>query len=579
MSQQVSQSIKPSTLSDTDLRGRWTWARRMMASVPVFVVLMGILVSISHLTAVPWKYDPVDQNFPTLSPDTAVTYENPNNVPLEKVGTYKVAKRYMWIKAVRPSTGEVQNIHALIREPIGAAGRRAAVMFMHGAGYGTCDNSFGDVATTMASVGFVTAVIDKPVWSTSDIDRDYPASAKVYDQVINYLRSLPNVNPDSVGLYATSESTWISAYLLRDDPKVAFQILLSPMVYSPRHAMGFFVAQDFAIAGANQGYQSVVRRLFSTDTALFGLDNPDIKTQIKPAFAVPTFVAYGTKDVMTAQVEGVQKILALAHSAGNWNVTVRSYAISNHVLRLGDEALTGTPLADHYQEDVADWAQGQIHGLKQTSQPVAGSTIHQSIAVPVDLQGRRKLTLYMLVVHASAVIFLIVAVMLALVACAMKLIRLVRRNRKPVFGFAHGFGGTLVAIAGSTIAALLLFAAGLGQVIIALVKLGWGGVPDPAGVSDWSWPVIQLVTAVVVWAWSRVLVRMYEVGRMKGVYEIPAQIKGQGFSGTAIVRQLKTNDPNPVLASTKFGIVFFWIAAIAMFCLLLVFAFWGLFIY
>ena len=50
---------------------------------------------------------------------------------------------------------------------------------MHGAGYGTCDNSFGDVASGMASAGFVTAVLDKPVWNTTDINRDYPASARL----------------------------------------------------------------------------------------------------------------------------------------------------------------------------------------------------------------------------------------------------------------------------------------------------------------------------------------------------------------------------------------------------------------
>ena len=82
----------------------------------------------------------------------------------------------------------VQAIKVLIREPQNASGKRPGVVFMHGAGYGTCDNSFGDVASGMASAGFVTAVLDKPVWNTTDINRDYPASAKAYDQVIEYLR-------------------------------------------------------------------------------------------------------------------------------------------------------------------------------------------------------------------------------------------------------------------------------------------------------------------------------------------------------------------------------------------------------
>jgi len=69
------------------------------------------------------------------------------------------------------------------------------------------------------------------VWSTNDATRDYPGSAAIYDQVITYLRSLDNVSETKVGIYATSESTWISSYLLQQDHDVAFQVLLSPMVY------------------------------------------------------------------------------------------------------------------------------------------------------------------------------------------------------------------------------------------------------------------------------------------------------------------------------------------------------------
>ncbi|RBP99071.1 alpha/beta hydrolase family protein [Bifidobacterium xylocopae] len=550
-----------------------------MACLPVFIILMGILVSISHLTAVPWKYEPVDQNMETLTPDTSVTFDNPQRVPMEQVGAYPVTHRYAWVDARRSATGEVQRIRVQVREPVDAPGRRPAILFMHGAGSGTCDDSFGDVAGAMASAGFVTAVTDKPMWSTTDIDRDYPASAKAYDKVIEYLRGQAEVDPDQVGIYATSESTWISSFLLRDDKRIAFQILLSPMVYSPRHALGFFVAQDFAIAGANPGYQSVVRRLFSTDADLFGLHNLDIETGVRSAYAIPTLVAYGTKDVMTAQVEGAQKILALAHDAGNWNVSVRSYAVSNHVLRLGDEAVAGTPLADHYLKDIIDWSQGQVHALQQTSPPVAGATIHQSIAVPLDLYGRRKLTVYMILVHSSALVFLLVSALLVLTAGIVKLVRLFRRDKRPVLGFSHGFGGSLALIAGSTLAALLLLGAGLGQVIQALVKLGWGGVPDPAGVSDWSWPVIQVVSALVVWAWSRVLVRLHEVATVAGVRRLPRQDRHDGCKRTVIASSLKGHDSQSALASSRLGRVLFGSTALAMLSLLLVFAFWGLFIY
>mgnify|MGYP000453024807 CR=1 FL=1 len=86
----------------------------------------------------------------------------------------------------------------LIREPKDAGNNRPGVVFMHGAGYGTCDNSFGDMATDLSSAGFVTAVLDKPVWSTNDATRDYPGSAAIYDQVITMLRDLDNVDASNV---------------------------------------------------------------------------------------------------------------------------------------------------------------------------------------------------------------------------------------------------------------------------------------------------------------------------------------------------------------------------------------------
>lgn len=160
-------------------------------------------------------------------------------------------------------------------------------------------NSFGDVASGMASAGFVTAVLDKPVWNTTDINRDYPASAKAYDQVIEYLRDQSDVDEAKVGIYATSESTWISSYLLEDDPGRRFPDSPEPDGVQPTPITGIFVTQDFTLVGANEGYQSIVQRVFSADTGLFGLNNFDLATLKPAAYAVPTYVAYGSKDVMT----------------------------------------------------------------------------------------------------------------------------------------------------------------------------------------------------------------------------------------------------------------------------------------
>lgn len=570
-----------------------------MVSLPIFIILIGVLVSISNLTTVPWNIEPTGQSMATLTDDTEVTFDNPSGETLPAKGTYEVTERYITLNMTRDGnltkeSGDrgkanadgVQAIKVLIREPQNASGKRPGVVFMHGAGYGTCDNSFGDVASGMASAGFVTAVLDKPVWNTTDINRDYPASAKAYDQVIEYLRDQSDVDEAKVGIYATSESTWISSYLLEDDPDIAFQILLSPMVFSPRQSLGFFVTQDFTLVGANEGYQSIVQRVFSADTGLFGLNNFDLATLKPAAYAVPTYVAYGSKDVMTAQVDGVRAILYNAHKADNWNVTVRSYPVANHVLRLGDESEAGTPFADAYVDDLIDWAVGTSAGLTQTSEKVAGTNLYQSIGLPGALKARRVGTIYGVILHVTVVLLLLASIVLALVALGRKIAADARWRREKreakragmliperpvVLGFAHGFGNALLTLTLTTLATLLIFFAGLGQVIMGVVKLAWGSAPtETPGVMYWSWPVIQVVSVLVLWAWSRVFMHLIEVASVRGLIQIPPRRES--------VRDIVTG-ADPVLASTRLGRILFWLVAFTMLYILLVFAFWGLFIY
>lgn len=570
-----------------------------MVSLPIFIILIGVLVSISNLTTVPWNIEPTGQSMATLTDDTEVTFDNPSGETLPAKGTYEVTERYITLNMIsdgnltkesgargKANADGVQAIKVLIREPQNASGKRPGVVFMHGAGYGTCDNSFGDVASGMASAGFVTAVLDKPVWNTTDINRDYPASAKAYDQVIEYLRDQSDVDEAKVGIYATSESTWISSYLLEDDPDVAFQILLSPMVFSPRQSLGFFVTQDFTLVGANEGYQSIVQRVFSADTGLFGLNNFDLATLKPAAYAVPTYVAYGSKDVMTAQVDGVRAILYNAHKADNWNVTVRSYPVANHVLRLGDESEAGTPFADAYVDDLIDWAVGTSAGLTQTSEKVAGTNLYQSIGLPGALKARRVGTIYGVILHVTVVLLLLVSIVLALVALGRKIAADARWRREKreakragmliperpvVLGFAHGFGNALLTLTLTTLATLLIFFAGLGQVIMGVVKLAWGGAPtETPGVMYWSWPVIQVVSVLVLWAWSRVFMHLIEAASVRGLIQIPPRRES--------VRDIVTG-ADPVLASTRLGRILFWLVTFTMLYILLVFAFWGLFIY
>ena len=176
------------------------------------------------------------------------------------------------------------------------------------------------------------------------------------------------------------------------------------------------------------------------------------------------------------------------------------------------------------------------------------------------LRAQRVATIYGVVLHILTLVLLIASAAVALVG-ATRRIRQGLRRKEPVFGFSHGFGRSLALLVMATGLTLLLFVAAMGRIIMSVADLAWGGTPahDP-GIMYWSWPVAQ----------AGVLSRLIEVASARGILRVPPR-KGA-------VREIVTGE-QPVLASRRLGRVMFWLAGTAMFAVLLVFAFWGLFSY
>lgn len=558
----------------TEEDGSWQFLTRVLVALVIFGVLMSLFIGVSSITSTRWDNEPTNQTISSTTSNTAITFNNPTNINLPRRGTYKVREIKNVLDIVQDGTGEVQHANFILRVPVDKNGNIIssvpgidkgipAAVFIHGAGTGNVEDSFNDVATDLASAGFATIAMDKPRWSTWDATRDYPSSAKAYEKAIAYLRSLDYVDADKVGIFTTSEGTWISPYIIRDDKRIAFEIMMSPMVFSPRHSLGFSVAQIFAIAGANPGYQAFVQRLFTLDTAFFGITNIDFDSQIAQGYDVPILVAYGAKDVLTAQVSGVQRILELAHSVNNTDVTIRTYPIGNHVLRLGDQTQAKTLYVDHYEYDFVDWAVGVSRGLEQTSSKIAGSDVYQAIGVPENLSARRTLTWYFLLVHGFMLIWLIISLVIGMYAVGKKMYYRITRQDKKVFGFVGRYQATLVRIMVVTYAALLLFIAGVGQLVWRVVNLIWGAAPPAPGVTYWSWYAIQAACILVIVTWALVGVTLLESISIR----------------QALVKKHNGKKVQPILASKRLGIVYFNITTESLFFILLVFAYWGLFIY
>ena len=121
-------------------------------------------------------------------------------------------------------------------------------------------------------------------------------------------------------------------------------------------------------------------------------------------------------------------------------------------------------------------------------------------------------------------------------------------------------------------ATFVLFCAGLGDVIMGVVKLAVGQSPQ------WRSP------GVMYWsvAGDPDRVRRRGVGMVPRVHAADREATHRGIAQwpprKGAIGEI-VSGRQPVLASTRFGRVMFWLTVAAMFCVLLVFAFWGLFIY
>ena len=110
------------------------------------------------------------------------------------------------------------------------------------------------------------------------------------------------------------------------------------------------------------------------------------------------------------------------------------------------------------------------------------------------------------------------------------------------------------------------------QIVIRVVFLAWGAAPKIGGMVYWSWYVIQAACVVVVWTWSMVITSLFEAMSLKGWFRGKNKPKSQ--------RQIEfLESQGHFIASSKMGMGYIIILAITMLLVLLVLAFWGLFLY
>lgn len=375
-------------------------------------VTLAFFLGVSALMMPPWRIEPLSAHITVSTSDTAIAADG---ITTPQEGTYKVKESKI---RLRISGG--RTVDAIVREPIGAPKGRPACSFVHGAGTGKASEVYGDIAGAMASAGITTLVQDKRLDNYTPLSRDYLSNAEDYLAGLDALRAWPGVDAAKAGIYAESEGTWIATLMADRDKDIAFAILTSAPVFSPRQQMAMAATQYLNIIGAPSGVIGIIPKLISLDFAPFGLNYADFDAAAyRHNLTMPLLVNYGTRDPSMPCEQGAQQLIRDAHDVGNENVTVRYYP-TNHQMRTGSSlSLPGLQLEKHYTHNLEDWVNAVAAGATATdwtTPPIAGAQPFQEFAVPASVRpGCIHSLLEVLVVALLVVLLWLIVVICCLI--------------------------------------------------------------------------------------------------------------------------------------------------------------------
>lgn len=392
------------------------------------VVLCALLMGLSIWMTPPWKVEPLNEHITVASANTSIEAKG---IHTASEGAYQIKETH---RTLTVSGGK--QVDAILREPVGAPGKRPAVEFIHGSGTGDSSTN-SDIAHALASAGIVTLVQSKRLDNYSALHRDYEASATDYLTGIDTLRSLPNVDAGKVGIYAESEGTWITTLITKRDPSIAFTVLVSAPVFSARQQMAVGATEYLHIIGAPEGVGGIVPKMLSLNPGMLGLEYASFNAaDYRDTLTMPLLVVYGTLDRSMPVEQGAQQLLQDASKAGNTNTLVRYYP-TNHQIRLGSSlSKPGLPLPDQYTHDIESWVNAVAAGATATdwtTPKIAGSQPFQQFAVPTDIRPGLITSFNMLVVMF---VFIVLMWLVTVVLCIAA--HLGRKKRAAVSTDANG---------------------------------------------------------------------------------------------------------------------------------------------
>ncbi|MFC8797474.1 alpha/beta hydrolase family protein [Promicromonospora sp. NPDC057138] len=534
-----------------------------------------ILVALAVTGAVAgpdWEPAPVTAHLHPASPSTAIGGALADGA---EPGDYEVRETQVTI----PLADGIE-VGGLLREPIYPGGSgddsggetagppaadRPGIVFVHGAGTGKAADAFTLAATALASAGIVTLVPDKRLDNYTTRHRDYEAMALDYAHSVAFLRDVPGVDPDQVGLYAESEGAWVSPVMMVEDPRLAFQILVSAPVVPPRQQAAYAVDNYLRNTDVPADVFRAIPRAVGMKLPGGGFEYADfdarpwLKQQDDPILAV-----YGTKDASMPLEQGTRELLDDAD-----DVTVRFYEHANHGINV--ETPEGLVLHPDFAADVADW----VLGLPRTASAppqIAGAQPEQLyLAAPVPQPHWYGDGDWLVGVVVTAGGLLVVGPLLVGgTALAGRLAR--RRSGRPGVRLAPGLRGPLAGLGAGAAATMI----GLVAYLAAVARLALDYQKD-ALVVQGGWIGVRVLGIVAVVAAALLLNRLRDLrghAVLAPAVELASRLEpGPGDEPDARAEptsRAHTSRPSAVVVSTGF-----WLTLLGATALLVTLAYWG----
>jgi dienelactone hydrolase len=506
-----------------------------------------ILVALALTGAVAgpvWEPAPVTSHLRLDSASTAIGGVLPGG---GEPGDYEVRESEVTIPLA-----DGLEVGGLLREPIdaGSGEGHPGIVFVHGAGTGKAVDAFTLAATALASAGITTLVPDKRLDNYSTRHRDYEAMARDYAHSVTYLRDVPGVDPDEIGLYAESEGAWVSPVMMVDDPRLAFQILVSAPVVPPRQQAAYAVDNYLRNTDVPAGVFRAIPRAVGMKLPGGGFEYADF--DVRPWLEQqddPILAVYGTNDASMPLEQGTRELL---DTAGD--VTVRFYDHANHGINV--ETPEGLVLHPDFATDVADWVLG-LPATASAPPQLAGAQPRQVyLAAPVPQpQWYGDGDWLVGVVITAAGLLLVGPLLVGGTALAGRLAR--RRTGRPGTHLAQGLRAPLAGLAIGAVVTTV----GLAVYLAAVARLALDYEKD-ALVVQGGWIGVRLLGIATVVAAALLLNRLRDLrGRV---------VRPTGSDTTERITVAENARAAGVVVRTGF-----WATVLGATALLVTLAYWG----